>query len=1635
MKRLLKAAAALLFVAGLTASASTSNVAANVIDTDGQTWNDGTFTATLTIPGGGFNPDVPKIGGVPVSPVIIKGVLSDAGVLSGAFTDTSSLDQKNGVWIFTICPNTSGSNVCQIITTTIIGSTPNLNPVFSQMNAPRFSAGGTPYGYLDLEMQLPPPAGATYYNVTMKCVRQWNGRTWTGSCSGDVSEIIPGTNVTCTPNVGGGCVGAVTVNSSGGGSGSNPASPQGSAQFANFGATAFIAAPPLNTDAFNTSNNGATRAQALGCTSTVCDLYTPANSTDTEPSFALPTEAGNISSLWIDHRGNRVQTYVTNPQSSANFPDGSVQQSAAPGNLMYSESQTGPIQGSGQSNRNQISYYFSPGYALGLAGCPLACPGSGYTSAAEWQLIGEYDDADVFDTEGIHNFRNTVLDFGGIGDAQGPLGAGFVHYAGGCAEFSAECLHGIGSVHILTMGDTIGTVTSITDSAHLKINVTANNNTQGNGRFAIDFTNIPLDTHSNPLQSVNADLSVQPGPHAYPTVVFNDAAFPVSTAIGTLTNDCTVPIQQGTTATGQNSLVDGCAITVTSGTFTMGGGLVCMAAPRGNQFAIGIVPVSVTGLSGGRQTLVGKIHRSVPAGADVFQGGGCSWAMVLGGDINNGAQDRSQVTGSVYPIIGTLDAHTVAVMNYQASQAFGPVPNPGSQWVTRDTGNSYAAGGFTAANLTRVGGSVTATITSGAQAIPPRYQMLNGAKFFTISGCSESTMNSTGVNSLGALPGPAPNTFTYALAGPDNVCPTAVITMANTTVTFTWAAEVLDVRNTTPGLAPFAVVDGTLATTQQPNFQVGDTIDIPPHYAAASDGLRIVQELAQPQFGNTPLSIAMNQSSAYEGQAIAITATPFDPDNYFGVGGQGHPPDVIDTHGYYGNFLSMDTAPANGSSVLSIGFPSGLFPTSTTNSVFRRYNIIATDVAGGGNIRNTLVYDSDSDSYWWTFSFSATPAITFGPNQSQFIMPTSFVKPQYQVNVQGTYTSFTQMAECSPIFANGAVPPCYQSVIPTTATITHSGTAGTTEYSYILAVNDVTGLSFSGIYFTFTGNTTLNGTNFNNIPCIDLPAGKTGTIYNLSSPAFRPVGAVGNCSSSATIVHDTGSYGTAVGEVALNDGTQFLSGGFLATGETGYFAFSQPDVFGTSSPATTITASISQTAAGVLSVNTTTVGNGLGTINAGAANIAGSPVCTVATGCSAGTGITLTTTGSSGAATLTGTTLNIPIYTSSGSGVTSFNTRTGPVAPASSDYSFSLISGSLGNSQGPSGLTGILLDTAGVLSVATPGTAYVIPSGSITGNSGTTSAFASTPTLCSSGQVPNGILANGNATGCAGLTLANIAAGASPTGLFDFSAATQFKLPIHAGYTAAAAGEIGYDSTNGNAHTNYVGTDLIIAGFPSASLPTSGHCAQFTEIGAWWEITDAGAACGSGGSGISGGTAGFLPLFGSATTITANSHIDDSVTTASTVTVHEALAVNDGSGHGGGVNGTEGTAPTGASGVDNLWADSTAHRLMANNNNGGALPVAEIIAKGTATLGTTAIASATCATVVTVSASGVASTDAITWNPNGSLTAITGYIPSTSGGLTIADYPTSGNVNFDVCNWTAASITPGAVTLNWSVSR
>ncbi len=93
-----------------------------------------------------------------------------------------------------------------------------------------------------------------------------------------------------------------------------------------------------------------------------------------------------------------------------------------------------------------------------------------------------------------------------------------------------------------------------------------------------------------------------------------------------------------------------------------------------------------------------------------------------------------------------------------------------------------------------------------------------------------------------------------------------------------------------------------------------------------------------------------------------------------------------------------------------------------------------------------------------------------------------------------------------------------------------------------------------------------------------------------------------------------------------------------------------------------------------------------------------------------------------------------------------------------------------------------------------------------------------------------------------------------------------------------------------------------------------------------------------------------------------------------------------------------------------------------------------IVASGTATLGTSAVAANTCdASPITVSATGTLTSSVIAAGFTADVSGVTGYGPLSTDGLYIIAYPSADNVNFKRCNGTALSITPGAATLNWRV--
>lgn len=157
-------------------------ITAQITDSDSQTWNNGTWTASLVSPSG------PPQGCTTATTV--SGTMSSSGVITGSLCDNSLVGPSGSTWRFTICPNASAA--CSQVSTAVTGATQNLSTVLSAgATAPRFTASFGAHGYLDAEVLPAPPAGGTYYNVTTPAFRQWTGSAWatvgggggTGNCS------------------------------------------------------------------------------------------------------------------------------------------------------------------------------------------------------------------------------------------------------------------------------------------------------------------------------------------------------------------------------------------------------------------------------------------------------------------------------------------------------------------------------------------------------------------------------------------------------------------------------------------------------------------------------------------------------------------------------------------------------------------------------------------------------------------------------------------------------------------------------------------------------------------------------------------------------------------------------------------------------------------------------------------------------------------------------------------------------------------------------------------------------------------------------------------------------------------------------------------------------------------------------------------------------------------------------------------------------------------------------------------------------------------------------------------------------------------------------------------------------------
>lgn len=293
-----------------------------------------------------------------------------------------------------------------------------------------------------------------------------------------------------------------------------------------------------------------------------------------------------------------------------------------------------------------------------------------------------------------------------------------------------------------------------------------------------------------------------------------------------------------------------------------------------------------------------------------------------------------------------------------------------------------------------------------------------------------------------------------------------------------------------------------------------------------------------------------------------------------------------------------------------------------------------------------------------------------------------------------------------------------------------------------------------------------------------------------------------------------------------------------------------------------------------------------------------------------------------------------------------------------------------------------------------------------------TSINCSTNLTCTFGSNTVTIVASSSAaTAFSGITAAtnsNAGTFAASGNTWDFSAATSFKLPVAAGAVPTASGLAAYDSTN---NKWVFGQNGATVGFGL----TSSACAANTFVNTPATSTAA-ASCAQ-------------PAF---------SNLSGSIALAQTplTTRGDVLVVTSGPALSRLGLGSSGSYLR-SNGTDIVYSTIQAADVPTLNQNTSGTSAGLSLPSGTATMGTSAIASGACATVVTVTATGLTTaTGTFSVSFNGDPTAVTGYGASATGAvLTIYPYPTAGNLNFKVCNSTASSITPGALTLNWQVTH
>lgn len=164
-----------------TTIAQTTAVTLNVTDADAQTWNNGTWDATLVPAQGITGPFFVTGTATPVPNQHQSGALNGSGSAAITLNSTNQISPGGTQWLFVVCPN--ATSPCFNQSSTIQGATQTLNLAPPAIRINLTSAPFRILAYTDTEISNP-ALGTQYFNTITFLQKFWNGSIWTTFTTG-----------------------------------------------------------------------------------------------------------------------------------------------------------------------------------------------------------------------------------------------------------------------------------------------------------------------------------------------------------------------------------------------------------------------------------------------------------------------------------------------------------------------------------------------------------------------------------------------------------------------------------------------------------------------------------------------------------------------------------------------------------------------------------------------------------------------------------------------------------------------------------------------------------------------------------------------------------------------------------------------------------------------------------------------------------------------------------------------------------------------------------------------------------------------------------------------------------------------------------------------------------------------------------------------------------------------------------------------------------------------------------------------------------------------------------------------------------------------------------------------------------